>query len=112
MRGRRWRVRISDAARDDLGEIMRWTTENFGAEQARRYKSVILATADELSGGPEPLGHRVVGGLRALYVARRGRRGRHFLLYRVLDETTIEVSRILHDQMDLQRHVPSSDSLN
>jgi toxin ParE1/3/4 len=41
-----------------------------------------------------------------LHVARRGRRGRHFLLYRAAEGQIIEIGRILHDQMDLQRHFP------
>ena len=45
-------------------------------------------------------------GLRTLHVARHGRRRRHFLLYRIVKGRTIEIGRILHDQMDLQLHVP------
>jgi len=43
--------------------------------------------------------------LRSLHVARKGRRGRHFLLYRVRQSDVIEVPRILHDSMDLGRHL-------
>ncbi len=45
-------------------------------------------------------------GLRSLHVARRGRRGRHFIMYRASADDTIEVVRILHDGMDLAAHVP------
>jgi toxin ParE1/3/4 len=45
-------------------------------------------------------------GLYSLHVARRGRHGRHLVLYRVANENTIEIVRILHDSMDLSRHVP------
>jgi toxin ParE1/3/4 len=38
-------------------------------------------------------------------VAREGRRGRHFVLFRAGPEQTIEVLRILHDAMDLSRHL-------
>jgi toxin ParE1/3/4 len=44
-------------------------------------------------------------GLRTLHVARHGRRGRHFLMYRVAAERTIEVARSLDDRMDLQQHI-------
>jgi toxin ParE1/3/4 len=48
-------------------------------------------------------------GLRTLHIARRGRRGRHFLMYRVAQATTIEVVRILHDRMELTRHLPLTE---
>jgi toxin ParE1/3/4 len=35
-----------------------------------------------------------------------GRRGRRFILYRAIEGRVIEIGRILHDQMDLQRQVP------
>jgi toxin ParE1/3/4 len=45
-------------------------------------------------------------GICALHISRRGRRGRHFLLYRVVDGQIIEIGRILYDRMDPQRHPP------
>lgn len=50
--------------------------------------------------------NEIMPGLRTLHVARHGRRRRHFLLYRIVKGRTIEIGRILHDQMDLQLHVP------
>ena len=47
-------------------------------------------------------------GLRVLHVARGGRKGHHFVLYRVQSQAkppTIDVLRLLHDFMDLRRHV-------
>jgi len=41
---------------------------------------------------------------------RQGRKGRHIVLFRVgpdQDREAIEVLRILHDAMDLQRHLPT-----
>ena len=48
-------------------------------------------------------------GLYTFHVARHGRRGRHFLLYTVAPGRIVEILRILHDNMDLQRHLPSAD---
>jgi toxin ParE1/3/4 len=44
--------------------------------------------------------------LRSVHVARKGRQGRHFILYRTADADRIEIVRILHDSMDISRHVP------
>jgi toxin ParE1/3/4 len=39
-------------------------------------------------------------------VARQGRRGRHFLVFRQIEDRCIDVLRLLHDGMDLARHIP------
>ncbi len=56
----------------------------------------------------------IAKGLLTLHVARRGRKGRHFVMFRVASERgskVIEVLRLLHDAMDLPRHLPSTDVL-
>jgi toxin ParE1/3/4 len=103
-----WRVRLGSAAELDLANILRWTTENFGARQSRLYRDTIVQVIKELANGPDIAGskaHNEIGpGVRTLHVARHGRRGRHFLLYRIVSERIIEVGRILHDSMDLRRY--------
>jgi toxin ParE1/3/4 len=50
----------------------------------------------------------IAPGLRSLHVARSGRKGRHIIIFRARgsDKTAvIEVLRILHDAMDLPRHL-------
>jgi toxin ParE1/3/4 len=107
---RRWRLRLGLIAERDLIKIVGWTAENFGAQQARVYRRTLLLAIRALGAGPDPPGSRarddIVRGLRALHIARAGRRGRHFLIYRVVGEREIEIIRILHDSMDFRRHVP------
>jgi toxin ParE1/3/4 len=112
MAERRWRVRFGAAAEVDFANILKWTTENFGARQSRVYRDTLVQAIGELADGPNVAGSRareeIMAGLRTLHVARRGRRGSHFLMYRVAPKSTIEIVRILHDRMDLWRHVPSA----
>jgi toxin ParE1/3/4 len=107
---RRWQLRLGAAAELDFANIIKWTTENFGARQARIYRETLLHAIGELAGGPDVAGSKardeIMPGIRTLHIARQGRRGRHFLLYRVVGQHTIEIGRILHDQMDLRQHVP------
>ncbi|GLR88106.1 hypothetical protein GCM10007857_48180 [Bradyrhizobium iriomotense] len=108
----KWRVRLGAAAEVDFANILKWTTENFGARQSRVYRDTLVRAIGELADGPDVAGSKardeIMPGLRTLHVARRGRRGSHFLMYRVAPRSTIEIVRILHDRMDLQRHVPST----
>src|SRR5262249_13984257 len=109
---RRWRIRLGAAAEVDFANILSWTTENFGARQSRVYQDTLFRAIGELADGPDVAGSRtrdeIMSGLRTLHVAQRGRRGSHFLMYRAAPNRTIEIVRILHDRMDLQRHVPSA----
>lgn len=106
--GPRWRVRLTASAEADYRNILRWTSERFGTQQARRYARTVGSAIEELTSGPDVTGSRhrsdIGPGIRALRVARRGQRGRHFLLYRVSSRETplaIDVLRVLHDGMDL-----------
>jgi toxin ParE1/3/4 len=105
-----WRVRLGAAAELDFANTLKWTTENFGARQSRGYRDTLVQAIGELIEGPDVAGSKardeIMLGLRTLHVARHGRRGSHFLMYRAAPARTIEIVRILHDRMDLRRHVP------
>ena len=106
-----WRVRLSTAANTDFADILGWTESQFGGVQAERYEAIIRATIHELKQGRNIRGIKarndVAPGFMTLHVARHGRRARHFLLFRVAEQQQrIEIIRILHDSMDLKRHLP------
>lgn len=112
MAEREWQVRLGAAAEVDFANILKWTVENFGAQQARLYRDTLIHAIRDLTVGPDVAGSKarddIMTGLRTLHVARRGRHASHFLMYRVR-AGTIEIVRILHDGMDLRRHVLPSD---
>jgi toxin ParE1/3/4 len=112
MTERRWRVRLGAAAELDFANIIKWTAENIGARQSRIYRDTLVQALGQLTDGPDVAGSRardeIMPGLRTLHVARHGRRGSHFLMYRVAPKSTIEIVRILHDRTDLQRHISSA----
>jgi toxin ParE1/3/4 len=116
MAERTWRVRLGAAAELDFANIIKWTDENFGARQARAFQKTLVQAIGELAEGPDIAGSNardeIMRGLRTVHVARHGRRGSHFLMYRVAPKTTIEIVRILHDRIDLQRHLPFAPGEN
>lgn len=112
---RRWRVRLAAAAEADFQEVVAWTTARFGRVQARVYARTLMATLDELTEGPSAVGvtarDDIADGILTLHAARSGRRGRHLVVFRVgrdKDGELIDVLRILHDAMDLPRHIPEA----
>jgi toxin ParE1/3/4 len=95
MAERRWRVRFGAAAELDFANIVKWTAENLGARQSRVYRDTLVQAIGELANGPDVVGSKargdIMSGLRTLHVARQGRRGGHFLMYRVAPKMTIEI---------------------
>jgi toxin ParE1/3/4 len=111
--GRFWTVRLAAAAEANLQSIIDWTLEQFGDKQALVYIDTISAALEALSDGPTTEGVKerpeIAKALFTLHVARGNRRGRHLVLFRVVDKgraRTIEVLRLLHDAMELERHIP------
>jgi toxin ParE1/3/4 len=104
-----WHVRLTSAAERDFQSILTWTTEQFGEAQTRDYASILSAAIHALADGPDVLTSKardeIAPGLRVLHAARFGRRARHMLLYRAGPDAVIDVLRILHDAMDIERHV-------
>jgi toxin ParE1/3/4 len=113
-----WAVRLSAAAEADLQDILRGTTARIGAAQARTYAATLSSALEALTAGPALVGARVrdeiAEGLFTLHVARAGRKGRHFVMFRVgrdPERKIVEVLRLLHDAMDLPRHLPPMDEV-
>jgi toxin ParE1/3/4 len=105
-----WTIRLGAEAEKDFARILIFTRDAFGARQADVYKQTLIDALAALGEGPTLSGSaardEILPRLRALHVARLGRRGRHFILYRAAEGSAIDVIRILHDSMDLARHIP------
>ena len=105
-----WRIRLGAEAEKDFAHILKHTRDNFGDRQVAIYQRTLLEALALLENGPDAPGSaardEILNGLRTVHVARRGRRGRHFIMCCAADDQVIEVLRILHDAMDLARHIP------
>lgn len=111
-----WTVRLSAAAEADYRQILRWTVENFGSAQARIYADTLTSALKALSAGPAIAGAKerpeIGNEIRTLHVARNGRKGRHFVIFRIGNaqgSNVIDVLRLLHDSMELERHLPPNE---
>lgn len=113
---RRWTVHLTAAAESDFEDILRWTVDQFGTARARIYADTLSAALDDLTAGPTVAGAKkrndILTGQFTLHVARRGRKGSHFVLFRAgngPNHDVIDILRLIHDARDLQLHLPPAE---
>ncbi len=113
------RYRLTEAAETDIVEILEWSERQFGGAARRRYERLLVAALLDVAADPTRTGslarpelgsHVRSWHLRGSREHARGpdgvvQRPRHFLIYRALDPALIVIGRVLHDAMELHRHL-------
>ena len=112
------RFRLSPAAERDLETILGWTHEQFGESVRLRYEALLVQAMLDVCADPTRAGCQARPELaknaftyhlafsRDRVAQGRVRRPRHILLCRTARDGALEVGRVLHDSMDLARHLP------
>ena len=104
-----WALRLSTQAEQDIVDILAWTAVHFSEQQARTYSDTLTLALEALIEGPDALGVRsrndIAPGVMTLHVARGEGKARHFVIFRAGGNSVIDVLRVLHDSMELPRHV-------
>ncbi|EIZ82380.1 plasmid stabilization system [Methylobacterium sp. GXF4] len=95
------RVRLSAAARRDLSGIWTYSAKSWDAAQADRYVRQFADSFDSLARGS--LKGRSADDIRTGYSKLAV--GSHLVFYRMGAAGVIEVARILHQRMDIDRHL-------
>ena len=91
--------RLFPLAEADLEEIWLYTFNNWSLEQADKYHASIVAAFEGLAAGVKT-GPRV--DIREGYLKYAV--GSHFVYYR-LSDSGIDIVRVLHQKMDVARHL-------
>ena len=118
-----FRYRLSEAAQGDVLGILGWTHEQYGEAARLRYESLIVAALRDVASQPDRPGSlarpELGAGVRSWHLRlSRGhlkpgvevvRRPRHFLVYRP-ETALVVVGRVLHDAMELVRHLDPDTS--
>ncbi|MBN9221139.1 MAG: type II toxin-antitoxin system RelE/ParE family toxin [Mesorhizobium sp.] len=99
MSGESRECRFSPMAEADLEEIWLYTYRQWSLEQADRYQRDLIDTVEDLARGVKA-GRRV--DVRAGYFKYPV--GQHFVFFR-LSEKALDVIRVLHQRMDVERHL-------
>ncbi|MFT4297213.1 MAG: type II toxin-antitoxin system RelE/ParE family toxin [Micropruina sp.] len=112
------RYRLSAAAQSDVAGILAWSQEQFGESARKRYQALLSAALRDVAAQPEGIGairRPELGDDFVTWHLRLSRnhvpstvgtvqRPRHLLVYRHV-ESVVEVVRVLHDSMELSRHL-------
>lgn len=92
---------LTPKARQDLDSIWSFSRERWGAEQAEAYVRLIAGALERLAQGA--IAGRDASAVKPGYW--RHAVGSHVVFYRLAGTETLEVVRILHQRMDLPRHL-------
>lgn len=111
--------RLTDAAESDIIDILEWSEAQFGAAARSRYQRLMAIALTDIVTDPNRAGSLArpelgpdvrswhLRGSRDRAKGPDGvvQRPRHFLVYRSINPALIVVGRVLHDAMELERHL-------
>jgi toxin ParE1/3/4 len=95
------RYKFTNKAVEDLTQIWNYTFNKWSENQADIYYHMLLESCRELANNPD-LGKKYSEVTKNLLGLKAGR---HIIFYRTLNEDEIEITRILHGQMDLKNRI-------
>ena len=112
--------RLAKAAQADIVELLTYTEMNYGEIGRLRYERLLITALRDIAAEPERIGCLMrpeFGENVCSYHLRHSReraraehgivlRPRHLLLYRHVHPDLIGIGRVLHDAMEIERHVP------
>lgn len=114
------RYRLSAAAQADIIDILARTQERFGDAARHRYEALIVAAIRDIAENPSrpgaPERPELGEGVRSWHLRHSRERARtltgtvrgprHCIIFRIHASGMVEIGRILHDAMELERHRP------
>jgi toxin ParE1/3/4 len=112
---------LARSARADLIGLLSDTEANFGEVARQRYERLVTTALRDIAAKPDRIGSvalpafgQGVWSYHLRHSRERARtelgivqRPRHLLLYRHVRVDLLGVGRVLHDAMDIARHLPS-----
>lgn len=118
------RLRIASTAMEDIEDLLAWSEERLGLSARERYQDLLSRALIDIAGDMARPGVRIRPelGLNVfsyhLFFSRDGAtrrsgrarakvlRPRHFLVGRIAEPDLVDILRVLHDSMEVSRHLP------
>lgn len=93
--------KLTNKAVEDLSNIWEFTFELWSEKQADKYYNSLISSCQEIANNPE-LGKEYQGITNSLLGMKVNR---HIIFYRTLHTDYAEITRILHERMDLKERI-------
>ena len=93
------RYKLTNKAVEDLSKIWEYTFETWSEQQADKYYDVLISNFQEIAENPD-FGKNYDGISKQLFGFKVNK---HIIFYRSLNENYVEITRILHERMDLKK---------
>ncbi len=92
---------LTNLAVKDLADIWNFTFDNWSESQADYYYEQLVESFGKIANKPDS-GRNYEGIATNLYGLKVSR---HIVFYRILNSETVEITRILHERMELKRRL-------
>jgi toxin ParE1/3/4 len=86
---------------EDLSKIWDYTFEIWSENQADKYYGELISNCQEIAEIPD-LG-KIYKGISKQLLGMKA--NRHIIFYRTLNKNYVEITRILHERMDLRKRI-------
>ena len=93
--------KLTNKAVEDLSKIWDYTFEVWSEKQADKYYEELISNCQEIVKNPD-LGKNYKGVSKQLLGMAANR---HIIFYRTLNPDYVEITRILHERMDLKKRI-------
>jgi toxin ParE1/3/4 len=95
------KYKFTNKAVHDLTQIWNYTLNKWSEDQADIYYQMLIKNCNEVANNPE-LGKNYSGVSENLFGFKAGR---HIIFYRRIEDSEVEITRILHEQMDIENRI-------
>jgi toxin ParE1/3/4 len=92
---------LTNKAVTDLTNIWNYTFEQWSEQQADKYYQILIENCEEIANNPG-MGKNYDGIMASLLGFKVNR---HIIFYRIVSSEQIEITRILHEIMDLRNRI-------
>ena len=93
--------KLTNKAVEDLSRVWDYTFEVWSEKQADKYFDELIYNCQEIADNPG-LGKNYEGVSKQLLGIKTNR---HIIFYRTLEKDYVEITRILHERMDLKKRI-------
>ncbi len=92
------KYKLTNQAVVDLNGIWEYTFFEWSEQQADKYYNSLLKSCEEIANNPS-LGKNYQGVRKDLFGVPSSK---HIVFYRIINESLVEITRILHERMDIE----------